>query len=63
MFLLVLFHGAELEGGSESGGETAIYSGDKSSTGETNSIYQVHDGGLGGYSDGDSIPDPNEPPH
>jgi hypothetical protein len=45
-----------------SGGETAIYLGDESSTGETESIYQLQDGGLGGYSDGDSIPDPYEPP-
>ena len=52
-----------MEGGSESGGEAVVYSGDKSSTGETNSIYQVQDGGLGGCSDGDSVPDPYEPPH
>ena len=26
------------------------------------SIYQLQYGGLGGYSDGDSIPDPCEPP-
>jgi hypothetical protein len=42
--------------------ETLIYSGDESSTGETESIYRLHDGGLGGCSDGDSIPDPCEPP-
>jgi hypothetical protein len=40
-----------------------IYSGDESSIGETNSMYQLEDGRLGGYSDGDSIPDPNEPPN
>ena len=34
-------HGAELEGGSESGGEMVVYSGYESSTSETNSIYQV----------------------
>ena len=50
-------NGAELEG-SVSGGETAIYSDDESSTGETNSLYQLQDGRLGGYSDGDSIPVP-----
>ena len=55
--------GAELEGGSESGGETVVYSSDEYSIGETNSIYQVQDGGLGGCSDGDSIPDPYEPPN
>src|SRR5215216_7382455 len=54
-------HGAEFEEGSVSGGETTIYSGGESSTGETNSMYQVQDGRLGGYSDGDSIPDPYEP--
>ena len=45
-----------------SGGETAIYLADESSTGKTNSIYQLQDGGLGGCSDGDSIPDSYEPP-
>ena len=46
-----------------SSGETIVYSGYESSTGETNSMYQVQDGGLGGCSDGDSIPDPYETPH
>lgn len=45
-----------------SSGETTIYSGDESSTGEMESIYQLQDGWLGGYSDGDSILDPYEPP-
>ena len=36
-------HGAELED-SVSGGETTIYSDDESSTGETNSMYQLQDG-------------------
>ena len=40
-------HGAELEG-SVSGGEAAIYSDGESSTGETNSMYQLQDGRLGG---------------
>ena len=43
-----------------SGGETAVYSGDESSTGETNSMYQLQDDRLGGCSDSDSIPDPCE---
>ena len=55
-------HGAELEG-SVSGGETTIYSDDESSTGETNSMYQLQDGWLGGCSDGDNISDPRERPN
>ena len=46
-----------------SGGETTIYSGDESSTGETNSMYQLQDDSLGGCSDGDSIPDPSDLPN
>ena len=38
-------------------GETAVYSDDESSTGETESLYQIHDGVFEGYSDGNSIPD------
>ena len=45
------------------GGVTAIYSDGESSTGETNSLYQLQDGRLGGRSDGDSIPDPYGPPN
>ena len=45
------------------GGKTAIYSDGELSTGETNSMYQQQDGRLGGCSDGDSIPDPYEPPN
>ena len=56
-------HGVDLEEVSVSGGETAICYDDESSTGETNSIYQLQDGGFGGCSDGDSIPDPYEPPN
>src|SRR3954469_18396799 len=37
--------------------ETVVYSGDESSTGETESLYQVQEGRIGGGSDGDSIPD------
>ena len=56
-------HGEDLEEGSVFGGETVIYSNGESSTGETESLYQLQDGRLGGYSDGDSIPDPYEPPN
>ena len=56
-------HGAEFDEGSMSVGETAIYSDGESSTGETTSLYQLQDGRLGGCSDGDSIPDPYEPPN
>ena len=56
-------HGAEFDEGSMSSGETAIYSDGESSTGETTSLYQLQDGRLGGYSDGDSILDPYEPPN
>ena len=55
-------HGG-LSEGSTSGGETAVYSDGESSMGETDSLYQLQDGGLGGYSDCNSIPDPFEPPN
>ena len=48
--------------GSVSGVEMAIYSDGESSTGETDSLYQLQDDELGGYSDGSSIPDLLEPP-
>ena len=54
-------NGAESE--SVSNGETVIYLDGESSTGETESLYQLQDGRLGGCSDGDSIPDPLEPPN
>ena len=54
-------NGAESEPVSD--GETAIYSDGESSTGETESLYQLQDGRIGGCSDGDSIPDPFEPPN
>src|SRR3954469_10539615 len=57
-----VIHGGNYEDGSESGGETIVYSGDESSTGETESLYQVHDGRIGGCSDGNSIPDPSDLP-
>ena len=44
-----------------SDGKTVVHSDDESSTGETESLYQLQDGQFGGYSDGDSIPDPFEP--
>ena len=56
-------HGAESEDRPASSGETVVYSDGESSTGETESLYQLPDGQLGGCSDGDSIPDPREPPN
>ena len=58
-----VIHGGESEDRSESGGETVVYSGDESSTGETESLYQLQDGRIGGCSDGDSIPDPFDLPN
>ena len=46
-----------------SNGETVVYSDGESSTGETESLYQLQDGWFGGCFDGDSIPDPLEPPN
>src|SRR4051812_6373589 len=57
-----VIHGGSYEDGSASGGETVVYSGDESSTGETESLYQVQEGRIGGCSDGDSIPDPSDLP-
>ena len=54
-------HGAEDEPVSD--GDTAIYSDGESSTVESESLYQLQDGQIGGCSDGDSIPDPFEPPN
>ena len=53
-----VIHGAEYEDGSASGGETVVCSDDESSTGETESLYQLQDGRISGGSDGNSIPDP-----
>ena len=53
-------NGAESE--SVSNGETVVYSDGESSTGETESLYQLQDGRFGGCSDVDSIPDPFDPP-
>ena len=58
------FVGCVHEIGSEpvSEGETAVYSDGESSTGETESLYQIHNGVFEGYSDGNCIPDLLEPP-
>ena len=58
-----VIHGGSYEDGSESHGETVVYSGDESSTGETESLYQLQDGQIGGCSDGNSIPDPSDLPN
>ena len=44
-------------------GETTAYSDGESSTGETESLYQVQDGLFEGYSDGSSITEFLEPPN
>ena len=51
-------HGGERGDESEYGSETVVYSDDESSTGETESLYQLQDDQMRGCSDGDSIPDP-----
>ena len=56
-------HGSEYSEGSMEGGETAICCDTASSIGETDSLYQLQDGMLGGYFDGSSVPDPLEPPN
>src|SRR3954466_571127 len=58
-----VIHGGNYEDGSGYGDETVVYSGDESSTGETESLYQLQDGRIGGCSDGDSIPDPSDLPN
>ena len=45
-------HGEELSEGPEDGGQTVVPSDGDSSTGSTDSLYQVQDGALGGCSDG-----------
>ena len=57
-----VIHGGSYEDGSESRGETVVYSGDESSIGETESLYQLQDGRIESCSDGDSISDPLDPP-
>ena len=56
-------HGGEYTEGSVEGGETAVCSDTASSTGETDSLYQLQDGMLAGCSDGSSIPYPLKPPN
>src|SRR4051812_7637832 len=58
-----VIHGGSYEDRPESDGETVIYSGDESSAGETESLYQLQDGRIGGCSDGDSISDPSDLPN
>src|SRR3954467_12403491 len=58
-----VIHRGSYEDGSGSGGETVVYSGDESSTGETESLYQLQDGRIGGCSDGDSITEPSDLPN
>ena len=43
-----VIHGGSHENGSESRGETVVCSDDESSTGETESLYQLQDGRIGG---------------
>src|SRR3954470_20855178 len=57
-----VIHGGSYEDRSAYDDETVVYSGDESSTGETESLYQVQEGRIGGCSDGDSIPDPSDLP-
>ena len=61
--LVGFIHGVESEDRPASGDETVVYSDGESSTGETDSLYQLSDDRLGGCSDGDSIPDHCEPPN
>ena len=56
-FVGVIYGGGH-EDESEHDSETVVYSGDESSTGETESLYQMQDDQVRGCSDGDSIPDP-----
>ena len=58
-----VIHGGSYEDGSEFCVATVVCSGDESSTGETESLYQLQDGRLAGCSDGNSIPNPYEPPN
>ena len=58
-----VINGAESADRSVSGDETVVYSDGESSTGETESLYQLQDGRLGGCSDGNSIPDPSDLPN
>src|SRR3954463_15051165 len=57
-----VIHGGSYEDRSAYDDETVVYSGDESSTGKTESLYQVQEGQIGGCSNGDSIPDPSDLP-
>src|SRR3954467_15871201 len=57
-----VIHGGSYEDRSAYDDETVVYSGDESSTGETESLYQVQEGRIGGCSGGNSIPDPSDLP-
>ena len=52
-----VIHGAEHEDVPASEGETIVCFDDESSTGETESLYQLQDGRISGGSDGNSIPE------
>src|SRR6187401_933184 len=56
-------HGGRAEDGSESDCATVVYSDDESSSGETESLYQLQDGRSEGESDGNNIPGPFGPPN
>ena len=58
-----VIHGGGHEDESERDSETVVYSGDESSTGETESLYRMQDDQVRGCSDGDSIPDPFDLPN
>ena len=58
-----VIHGGSYEDGSESRGDAIVCSDEESSTGETESLYQLQDGRIGGCSDGDSILDPSDLPN
>ena len=53
-----VIHGGSYEDGSEFRRVTIICSGDESSTGETESLYQLQDGQIGSCSGGDSFQTP-----
>ena len=53
-----VIHEGEHGNESEYDSETVVYSGDESSTGETESLYQLQDDQVRGCSDGDRISDP-----
>ena len=58
-----MIHGGSYEDVLELRGATTVCSGDDSSTGETESLYQLQDGWIESCSDGNSIPDPSDLPN